>query len=113
MTAAADDAGDINWDELMAARPGALWVLPEMELIPAEPEIPMPAEIEENAALWDEQIESVFSLIGIPPGSGVVTKACRAVWAEISAAHMAHRRDYIAATGANTELDYYQGNQDT
>lgn len=37
----------------------------------------------------------------------IVTAACRAVWAQISAAVMAHRREYISATGAHTELDYY------
>lgn len=98
---------DIDWDELMAHAPGALWVLPDMDTIPTEPEIPMPAEIEETAAVWDAQIESVFSLIGVPTGSSIIASACRAVWAQISAAIMAHRREYIAASGAHTELDYY------
>ncbi|MDV7194785.1 hypothetical protein [Mycolicibacterium fortuitum] len=108
-----DDASDIDWDEVFKAGPGAVWVLPDMELIPAEPEIPMPAEIEETAAVYDAQIESVFSMLGIPIGTGIVASATRAVWAQISAAVMAHRRDYIAASGAHTELDYYRQETDT
>ena len=104
---------DIDWDELMAHAPGALWLLPDMDTIPTEPEIPMPAEIEETARAWDAQIESVFSLIGVPSGSGIVAATCRAVWAQISAAIMAHRRECIAASGAHTELDYYGQETDT
>ena len=104
---------DIDWDELMATGPGALWVLPDIDTIPAEPEIPMPAEVEEIARAWDEQIEYVFSLIGVPTGSSIIASASRAVWAQISATVMAHRRDYIAASGAHTELDYYRQETDT
>lgn len=107
-----DDGSAIDWAEVMA-RPGGLWLLPDMEMIPAEPEIPMPAEIEETAAVYDAQIEAVFSMLGTPFSGGIVAAACRAVWVQISAAVMAHRRDYIATSGAHTELDYYGQENDT
>lgn len=110
---APDDASDIDWNGLSATVPGALWLLPEVEITPAEPEIPMPAEVEAAAQSGDEQLDFMFGLLGIPPGSGIVLAACRAVWAQISAAVMAHRRDYIAASGAHTELDYYRQETDT
>lgn len=106
MTAPDDD---IDWAMLLD-RPGMLWTLPDSppaETTPVESEIPMPDEIEETAAVWDAHIESVFGLIGLPVGSNVVATTCRVVWAQISAAVMAHRRAYIAASGAHTELDYY------
>lgn len=110
MTAPDDD---IDWAMLLD-RPGMLWTLPPgPEITPVESEIPMPAEIEEIAAVWDAHIESVFGLIGIPVGSSVVATTCRVVWAQISAAVMAHRRAYIAASGAHTELDYYAQESDT
>lgn len=107
-----DDTSGIDWDQLMATTAGALWPLPDVDTIPAEPEIPMPAELEEIAAVHDAQIETVFRMLGIPFSGGIVTAACRAVWAQISAAVMAHRREYIAATGAHTELDYYRQEND-
>lgn len=103
-----DDTSGIDWDQLMATTAGALWPLPDVDTIPGEPEIPMPAELEEIAAVHDAQIETVFRMLGIPFNSGIVASACRAVWAQISAAVMAHRREYIAASGAHTELDYYR-----
>lgn len=110
---APDDASAIDWGELMAARPGALWLLPDdIDTIRAQPEIPMPAEVEDAAKTGDEQLDFMFSVLGIPPGSGIVLAACRAVWAQISAAVMAHRREYIAASGAHTELDYYRQETD-
>lgn len=109
---ATDDGSAIDWAEVMA-RPGGLWLLPDdVDTVPDAPEIPMPAEIEETAAVYDAQIEAVFSMLGIPIGSGIVASASRAVWAQISAAVMAHRRDYIAASGAHTELDYYRQETD-
>lgn len=108
-----DDGSAIDWAEVMA-RPGGLWLLPDdIYTIPAEPEIPMPAEVEDAAKSGDEQLDFMFSVLGIPPGSGIVLAACRAFWAEISAAVMAHRREYIAASGAHTELDYYRQETDT
>lgn len=104
---APDDASDIDWNGLSATVPGALWLLPEVEITSAEPEIPMPAEVESAAQYGDEQLDFMFGVLGIPPGSGMVLATCRAVWAQISAEVMAHHRAYIAASGAHTELDYY------
>lgn len=112
MTAPDDD---IDWAMLLD-RPGMLWTLPDSppaDITPVESEIPMPDEVEEIAAVWDAHIESVFGLIGLPVGSSVVATTCRVAWAQISAAVMAHRRDYIAASGAHTELDYYRQETDT
>jgi hypothetical protein len=104
MTAPDDD---IDWAMLLD-RPGMLWTLPPgPEITPVESEIPMPAEVEAAARSGDEQLDFMFSLLGIPPGIGIVLATCRAVWAQISAEVMAHRRAYIAASGAHTELDYY------
>ena len=110
MTAPDDD---IDWAMLLD-RPGMLWTLPPgPEITPVESEIPMPAEVEAAARSGDEQLDFMFGLLGIPPGSGVVLATCRAVWAQISADVIAHRRAYIAASGAHTELDYYAQETDT
>ncbi|MGV0595683.1 hypothetical protein [Mycolicibacterium porcinum] len=110
---APDDASDIDWTQAFASGPGALWVLPEIEITTVEPEIPMPHEVEAAARSGDEQFDVMVGLLGIPPGSGIVLAACRAVWAQISADVMAHRRAYIGASGAHTELDYYRQETDT
>lgn len=75
---------------------------------PVEPEIPMPAEVEAAARAGDEQLAFMFGLLGLPLDSDIVLTACRAVWAHISAAHMAYRRQCAATSGAHTELDYYR-----
>lgn len=98
---------DINWAAIFAAGPGRLMPIPETESTQTEPEIPMPAELAAEAQHWDHAIDSVFGLIGLPPGSQIVTTITRALWAEISAAHMAYRRHCAAITQAHTELDYY------
>ncbi len=100
-------ADDIDWAEIFADGPGALWVVPEVE-ISVEPEIPMPAEVEAAARAADEQLAFMLGLIGLPLDSDIILTACRAVWAHISAAHMAYRRQCAATSGAHTELDYYR-----
>lgn len=67
---------DVDWDAALATGPGRLFVLPDVEIEPAEPAIPVPDEVLATAQAFDAMWTQ---LLGGTPFDGM-TAAIRAYW---------------------------------